>query len=175
MATVMELVTGNPTRQLFEQVYTPPWRSRLRHVLRRRERRLAELRSLTAGQAVQSCHCAGRQVVPLAKIRGSESRLHDFDAAFRPCMRNLAERWCRVAEAWQQGVALPPVELIQVGEVYVVRDGHHRISVARTYGAQEIEALVTVWKVEAPPPASQPGGAHEGGAGTPPSLAALPA
>jgi hypothetical protein len=43
-----------------------------------------------------------------------------------------------------------PVELIQVGEVYFVRDGHHRISVAAALGQQEVDASVTVWQVAAP-------------------------
>jgi len=37
---------------------------------------------------------------------------------------------------------LPPVELIQVGGCYFVRDGHHRISVARSFGQQYIEAEI---------------------------------
>ena len=46
----------------------------------------------------------------------------------------------------------PPVELIQVGEVYFVRDGHHRISVSRVLGRVEIDAVVTVWSVDGPLP-----------------------
>jgi hypothetical protein len=38
--------------------------------------------------------------------------------------------------------------LIQVGEAYFVRDGHHRISVARAFGYKTIEAEITVWNVE---------------------------
>ena len=53
-----------------------------------------------------------------------------------------------MAEAWLEGVALPPVELIRGGDVYFVRDGHHRISVAAACEAREIDALVTVWEVE---------------------------
>jgi hypothetical protein len=49
--------------------------------------------------------------------------------------------------ARQQGAKLPPVALIQVGDVYFVKDGHHRISVARALGQVEIEAVVTVWHV----------------------------
>jgi hypothetical protein len=52
-----------------------------------------------------------------------------------------------VAQARQQGLSLPPVELTQVGEVYFVRDGHHRISVARALGQTDIEAEVRVWQV----------------------------
>lgn len=51
-----------------------------------------------------------------------------------------------MAVAQQQGRSLPPVELIQIGEVYFVRDGHHRISVAQTMGQEQIEATVTVWE-----------------------------
>ena len=74
--------------------------------------------------------------------------MQDFDWAFRPRVWDTAERWRRVAEAWLEGVALPPVELIRVGDVYFVRDGHHRISVAAACGAREIDALVTVWEVD---------------------------
>ena len=51
----------------------------------------------------------------------------------------------RVAAAWLADEPLPPVELIQVHDVYYVRDGRHRVSVARALGVTPIEALVTVW------------------------------
>jgi len=54
------------------------------------------------------------------------------------------------------GTPLPPVELVQVGDVYFVRDGHHRISVARTVGQRDIEAEVTVWHVDGPLPWEEP-------------------
>jgi hypothetical protein len=47
---------------------------------------------------------------------------------------------------------LPPVVLVQVGDVYFVRDGHHRISVARALGQLDIEAAVTVWHLSGPLP-----------------------
>ena len=47
---------------------------------------------------------------------------------------------------------MPPVELIQVGQVYYVRDGHHRISVTKAFGQEHIDAEVTVWEVAAAPP-----------------------
>jgi hypothetical protein len=52
-----------------------------------------------------------------------------------------------VAAARRRGKSLPPVDLIQVGDAYFVRDGHHRISVARALGQQDIEAKVIVWQV----------------------------
>jgi hypothetical protein len=52
-----------------------------------------------------------------------------------------------IATAGYMGRTLPPVELIQVGDLYFVRDGHHRISVAQAMGQESIEAEVTVWQV----------------------------
>ena len=42
---------------------------------------------------------------------------------------------------------LEPVELIQVDDSYFVKDGHHRISVARALGQSAIDAEVTIWKL----------------------------
>lgn len=93
----------------------------------------------------------GVQLVPLAHIGGSEGRCADFDAAFRPLQGHTRARWISVAVARSRGVALPPVALIEVNGRYFVRDGHHRISVARMLGQLEIEAEVTVWQCAAPP------------------------
>ena len=57
--------------------------------------------------------------------------------------------------AFQRGRCLPPVALIQVGDHYFVRDGHHRISVARALGQLAIEATVEVWQVDRPLPWEQ--------------------
>jgi hypothetical protein len=43
----------------------------------------------------------------------------------------------------RRGEPLPPVDVIRVGEIYFVRDGHHRISVARALERTEIDAYVT--------------------------------
>jgi hypothetical protein len=88
---------------------------------------------------------AGLQLVPIAKIRGSEGRCDDFDADFRPLKSHNRDRWVSVALARSHDVALPPAELVQVNDAYFVRDGHHRISVAKLAGQLEIEAEVTVW------------------------------
>jgi hypothetical protein len=52
------------------------------------------------------------------------------------------------------------VELVQVGDVYFVLDGHHRISVARALGQQDIEAKVMVWRVTGPLPWERSAAAH---------------
>ncbi len=109
---------------------------------------LQDLDSLTAGKKVVSSHYQGRCKVPIEAIKGSEGRSEDFDASFRPRLKHNSQRWIRVASAFAKGIGMPPVELIQIGEVFVVRDGHHRISVAKAYGAYSVEASVTVWDID---------------------------
>ena len=80
--------------------------------------------------------------IPLEWIVGSESRNADFDNHFNPLKAHLVQRWVSIAIARRNGVALPPVELIRNGNEFYVRDGHHRISVAKMLGQMEIEAVI---------------------------------
>lgn len=90
---------------------------------------------------------AGLQTVPIRHIRGSQGRVRDFDRDFYPLQNHNKDRWLSVATARKSGKSLPPVDLIRVGSIYFVQDGHHRISVARALGQWDIEAEVTVWQV----------------------------
>lgn len=120
--------------------------------LRGRSCNLLDLAELEAACTVQARRHAGLKTVPLSQILGSESRSSDFDRGFNPLQDHNRGRWQRIARARQQGTVLPPVDLIQAGHVYFVRDGHHRISVARSMGQLDIEAEVIVWQVDGPPP-----------------------
>jgi hypothetical protein len=69
------------------------------------------------------------------------NRAAQFDQDFRPKPLTRG-RWQRVWLAVQQDVTLPPISVVQIGEAYAIRDGHHRVSVARARGALTITALV---------------------------------
>jgi hypothetical protein len=112
--------------------------------------RLLDLNTVAAASASGDRRAAGVQTVALGQIRGSEGRCQDFDVAFHPLKQHAEERWVSVARAQLRGLGLPPIELIQVGEVYFVRDGHHRISVAAALGQHYIDAVVTIWHVTEP-------------------------
>jgi hypothetical protein len=86
---------------------------------------------------------AGLQVVPLDSIVGTVDRAADFDRGFRPTSPRLRSRWERIAAAQRRGEALPPISLYKVGDLFFVRDGHHRVSVAKSLGRQDIDAYVT--------------------------------
>ena len=113
--------------------------------LTRHRRNLAELQAASCGKRAGG-RFAGVNTVPVKAIRGSEGRTRDFDADFNPLTDNSQDRWVRIYAAQKRGAALPPVELIRVAETYFVRDGHHRISVARALGQEYIEAVVTAWE-----------------------------
>ncbi len=87
-------------------------------------------------------HYAGHKSVPIDRIRGSEGRMADFDDAFYPLHDRLRSRWLGVASVRLAGEGLPAVELIHAGGLYFVRDGHHRISVAKALGEAYIDAEV---------------------------------
>src|SRR5688572_13486103 len=84
----------------------------------------------------------GLQVVPLEAIVGSVDRAVDFDRGLRPTSARLRSRWERINAAQRRGEALPPVSLFKVGDLYFVRDGHHRVSVAKSLGRADIDAYV---------------------------------
>ena len=86
---------------------------------------------------------AGQAVVPLDAIVGTVDRGRDFDRSFRPTTGRMRSRWEHIATAMRRGEAMPPVDLVRVGQIYFVRDGHHRVSVARALGRTDIDANVT--------------------------------
>ena len=85
----------------------------------------------------------GLQTIPLDSIVGTVDRTREFDRNFRPTTRRVKRRWQRIAEAIRRGEAMPPIDVYRVGDMHFVRDGHHRVSVARQLGLDVIEAYVT--------------------------------
>jgi hypothetical protein len=129
------------------------WQVRLNGVVRQvlslltgRRARPADLHEEAQKVNIVSRRYVGVRPVPLAEITGSEGRSLNFDASFRPVAGHLSDRWIGIATVMLRGAALPPVDLVQMGGRYFVRDGNHRVSVARYLGQQEIDAQVTVWE-----------------------------
>jgi hypothetical protein len=92
----------------------------------------------------------GVKTVRLDQILGTVNRYHDFDRAFLPTQTFTADRWQRVSRAWYADISLPPILLYQVGDIYFVVDGHHRVSVAREQGQEFIDAEVRECHVKVP-------------------------
>jgi hypothetical protein len=85
----------------------------------------------------------GEQVIPLDSIVGTvDRRRGEFDRDFRPAPTTRG-RWERIAEARKRGEAMPPIDVYRIGDLHFVRDGHHRVSVARAMRDKDINARVT--------------------------------
>lgn len=95
----------------------------------------------------------GLRMVPIASIVGTVDREQDYDRRFRPTSNRSRERWERIAAAMRRGEALPPIDAYRVGELHFVRDGHHRVSVARALRRDTIDSNVTEILTVEPPPA----------------------
>ncbi len=90
---------------------------------------------------------SGLAAVPLDRIVGSEGRYRDFNRRFLPRKSYLRQRWTSIDKTRYEDIILPPVRLYEMGGVYFVRDGNHRVSVARSMGQLEIDAEVTSLQV----------------------------
>lgn len=88
--------------------------------------------------------------IPIAGIVGSVGRYTDFTRSFLPTKGSDAGRWARVKVGTTSLSGLPPIEVYRVGEAYFVKDGHHRISVAKQEGAKHIQAYVTEVRTDVP-------------------------
>jgi hypothetical protein len=85
----------------------------------------------------------GLETIPLDSIVGSVDRGREFDRRFHPTSSRVRTRWERIAAAQRRGEAMPPIDVYRIGELNFVKDGHHRVSVARALGYGDINAYVT--------------------------------
>jgi hypothetical protein len=93
----------------------------------------------------------GIQQIDVDTIVGTVDRTRDFDRDFNPTTLRLRRRWEGIAEAQRRGEAMPPIDVYRVGDLHFVRDGHHRVSVARAQGLDAIAAHVTEVVTRIPP------------------------
>jgi hypothetical protein len=85
----------------------------------------------------------GQQLITLDSIVGTVDRGREFDRRFRPTSQRVRPRWERIAAAQRRGEGMPPIDVYRIGDLHFVKDGHHRVSVARALGHRDINAFVT--------------------------------
>lgn len=124
------------------------WKARMRRFWALITRTSGHLQELCCGQgSSREGSYVGMREIAIDTICGSEERADDFDNFFRPLASHNRDRWLSVAEARLRGVHMPPVQLIELGGRYYVRDGHHRISVAKALGESFVDAEVVRWQL----------------------------
>jgi hypothetical protein len=117
------------------------WR-RLAASMLRRDNALLPFEQTRRYLRAQSQHYGGLRAVRIDQIVGSVGRYADFDRAFLPRQTSTRMRWQSVDRAYYEDTVLPPIELYQLGQTYFVKDGNHRVSVAREQGQEFIDASV---------------------------------
>jgi hypothetical protein len=85
----------------------------------------------------------GLETIDLDSIVGTVDRRREFDRRFRPTSGRVRPRWERINVAQRRGDPMPPIDVYRIGDLHFVKDGHHRVSVARALGHKDINAYVT--------------------------------
>lgn len=134
----------------FSKARTRELLQRVSGLLGSQEDRLLSLDEVKAILRPGSETYEGIQAVPIDLIVGSEGRYRDFNRHFLPRHDHLKTRWVRVDMAHYEDVPLPPVRLYKIGGVYFVRDGNHRVSVAKLRGQNQVDAEVSSLDAEVP-------------------------
>lgn len=120
-------------------------------MVRNRSNELLSFEAVKRSLKIFGQNYLGVRPVRVADIIGSATlRYHDFDRAFLPTQDFTESRWRKVDEAYYHAKNLPPVQLYKAGDAYFVRDGHHRVSVARDRGQEFIDAEVIEVKTRVP-------------------------
>jgi hypothetical protein len=137
-------------RQDFDRARHRAFLDDVRAIIARRSRNLIPYHEVRQRVSPEAESYRGLQTVKLDRIVGSMDRFQDFNRAFFPRQRFTAGRWQNVDRAYYQDVYLPPIQLYKVGDVYFVKDGNHRVSVARERGQEYIDAEVIEGHIRAP-------------------------
>lgn len=120
----------------------------IQHLLTPEEAAMISLKAVRNLIKTQSETYIGMKVIPISKIVGSEGRYKDFDNQFFPKRSIIRERWEHVDEAVIKDIVLPPIKVYELGGLYFVRDGNHRVSVAKAKGVEFIDAEVVSLQTE---------------------------
>jgi len=134
----------------FSQAMQKAFWEELKGFIMRRSTRLLPFDEVKDKLEIWFVRDLGIQTVFIDSIVGSESRYRSFTRHFLPIEEDLRDRWKKVAQAHYFRHDLPPGELYKVRNVYFVKDGHHRVSVARAKGVRNIEARVYEYECDVP-------------------------
>jgi len=142
LPSVYDLSDHVQAEQDFNRARNKAFLSRIQHFLEAEKDNLLSFDAVKDLLKPRSEIYKGMQVVSISKIIGSEGRYRDFNRYFFPRREFMRKRWESIDRARIRDIPLPAIRLYEIGGVYFVRDGNHRVSVARYKGVEEIDAEV---------------------------------
>ena len=134
----------------FNKALQKAFKEELKGFLLRKSSRLLPFEEVKDKLEIWFVQDLGIQSVSIDSIVGSEGRYRSFTRLFFPLQEDLRERWKKADQARISFQDLPPIELYKVSNAYFVKDGHHRVSVARAKGGQYIDARVYEYECDVP-------------------------
>ncbi len=144
----MDKVLNSQTEDDFSKARNKALFNEIQHFLNPAESKLLSFTDIKKWLKPKNEVYMGMQEVPITHIVGSEGRYNDFDNHFFPRNSHIKNRWKSIDAAHLTDVILPPIKLYEIGGLYFVRDGNHRVSVAKSLGVVDIDAEVISLKSE---------------------------
>jgi hypothetical protein len=146
----MSVIYRQEARQKWDQAHRKAIWTRLKAYVMRQDVRLQNFEDVSRRLQLRSPRYKGIQEISIDSIVGSVGRYHDFVASFLPVSSSMKDRWEGVATAFLDPTSggVPPIEVYKVGGSYFVKDGNHRVSVARQLGIRTIDAYI--WEYPIP-------------------------
>ncbi len=106
---------------------------------------LQEIKNLTKAKNERYI---GVMEIPVDNIIGSEGRYEDFNRDFFPKKDALESRWSKIDQIMEENKPLPPISVFKIDDYYFVRDGNHRVSVAKARKQAFIDAEITEYDID---------------------------
>lgn len=128
-------------RALFKSIYSR---------IKREDDCLPSLHEIVDITKVKNEKYIGLCEIPVDNIIGSEGRYEDFNKNFFPKRDALQSRWSAIDRIVEENKSLPPISVFKIDDYYFVRDGNHRVSVAKSRGQVYIDAEVTEYYIDVP-------------------------
>ena len=138
----MSSIAAAQSEEDFSKAHNKAFFNEIQHFLSPEEARLLSLNDVKQLIKPKNETYVGMQTIAVDKVVGSEGRYNDFDNRFFPKNNHLKNRWQHVDEAAINSVVLPPIKVYELAGLYFVRDGNHRVSVAKARGTEFIDAEV---------------------------------
>lgn len=135
-------IASTQSEEDFTRAHNKAFINEIQHLLNPEEASLLSLNDVKQLIKPKNETYIGMKTIEVSKVVGSEGRYNDFDNRFFPKNSHLKNRWQHVDEAAINLVSLPPIKVYELAGLYFVRDGNHRVSVAKARGTEFIDAEV---------------------------------